>query len=280
LKALDKQKEEQEERSALKAEHNERIAQETLKARSDAQLEEAEAKVRAPIASTVPDQPRLLHCYSSHRAPSDGHTDQAAPGVSSHTHALPAPHAPRVSSAFTQVDSVERTLDANAAVEMSAVLVQGVITQLCAPQVLQRLPRDELLDLAAVLFTSHLSRAKLAEHAYNKLAENKAPSGTSAGELLRALAAYHPQPIGGPEERSSSDDDWTSPELAIAVPSVPRKEPMLGAAPAIITTRATITAEDHHKDVSDEGGETHEPQPGADEAARLPQEQGAVGSDR
>mmetsp|Transcript_23162 Transcript_23162/g.54869 ORF Transcript_23162/g.54869 Transcript_23162/m.54869 type:complete len:554 (-) Transcript_23162:68-1729(-) len=70
-------------------------------------------------------------------------------------------------------------------------LVSSVLAELCDSKVLMKLPRDELLDLAAVLFASPLGKQLLLSNAHAKVLEGKALGGTSAGDLLLLLAAQH-----------------------------------------------------------------------------------------
>ena len=107
-----------------------------------------------------------------------------------------SPHARRVralpprASAGAQEVPI-KTLEATDAAEHAPAIIASVIADLCEERLLQRLPRDELLDLAAVLCASPLTRATLLRHAHNKVLEGKALAGTTAGELLCAFAALH-----------------------------------------------------------------------------------------
>lgn len=82
-------------------------------------------------------------------------------------------------------------LTAAAAVDVAPALVSGIMCELCRDRLLQRLPRDELLDMAGVLFTSPITRELLVRHAHGKMAEGKVLAGTAAGDLLVTLAAQH-----------------------------------------------------------------------------------------
>ncbi|KAG8466217.1 hypothetical protein KFE25_001973 [Diacronema lutheri] len=97
-----------------------------------------------------------------------------------------------------------------AAVSAPAICAH-VLTSACAVHKLVQLPRDELLQLAAVLYTSPLARAPLLERAA-QVSEARIQRGTEAGDLLRWLAAQRhagdhappPPPAGVGAEKHTS----------------------------------------------------------------------------
>lgn len=79
-------------------------------------------------------------------------------------------------------------LESEAASELLPKLGHGVLHEVCSISALLRLPRDELIDLASVLFTASASREHLLRHAHAKALEGKVAVGTVGGDLLHAFA--------------------------------------------------------------------------------------------
>lgn len=117
--------------------------------------------------------------------------------------ALSRPHSPR--RCGQEADAVQ-VLNVSDGISLAPQVVSAVLGELCRERALQRLPREELLDLAAVLYSSPVTRAILLRNAYDKVLERKAILGTAAGELMIALAAQHPVALEEAEEEEPNDE--------------------------------------------------------------------------